>query len=83
MKYQLEVGDACKVVVDVPEGENAMRIFLDAAEENMGINKHRYLALSTVHRSYAGKGGLFETYLMANGPSGHVYGSVWIEAYQL
>ncbi len=83
MKYRLEVGDACKVVVDVPDGANAMRIFLDAAEENMGINKHRYLALSAVHRSYAGAGGLFQTYLMANDSSGHIYCTVWIEAYQL
>jgi len=79
----LEIGDGLKVGVDVPNGGNAKGIFLDAAEENMRINKHRYLALSAVHRSYAGAGGLFETYLMANDSSGHVYGSVWIEAYQL
>lgn len=83
MKYLLDVGDAGKLELDVPDGADAVRMFLDAAEQKMGIGNRQYLALSKVHREYAGAGGLFETYQMARDSSGHVFGTVWIEASQL
>lgn len=86
IKYAVEFEDEVDIEVDISVNatkDSARRLFIEAVEKELDLRSTRHLVLSKVHREYRGHGGLFEIYQMSNDRSGHIFGSHWIEAYEV
>ena len=80
---EFKLVDEHVVYVEVPEGtswSNAFSLFCKAASAHLDL-KDRYFAVSKCDREYHGCGGMFQTYLMPNDNSGHIFAEVWFNAY--
>jgi hypothetical protein len=80
---EFKVIDERKIYVEVPEGTSrsyAFGLFCNAAAAHLDF-KDRHFTVTKCDREYNGSGGIFQTYLMPNDNSGHIYAEVWFDAY--
>lgn len=75
---EIKLIDEHVLYVEVPEGTSrskAFDLFCNAASAHLAF-KDRYFAVSKCDREYHGCGGMFQTYLMPNNNSGHIFAEV-------